>query len=175
MRLSPLRYLLPALVVLTVVACSTNRDAFLNRTFHKLVTRDNGWFNANEKLKETVASMQKSHVDDYDEVLPIFVNGTKEEADAMTPELEMHREMRHRDRPQFHGDRGKEKNKSSTPGSSSVKATSTSNATWTPCAPSTTSAGATRGTTSRWRPRSGWRAPPLNWSSIQKPRARWTK
>ncbi|MBK7288690.1 MAG: hypothetical protein IPI95_17400 [Flavobacteriales bacterium] len=89
MRLSPLRYLLPALVVLTVVACSTNRDAFLNRTFHKLVTRDNGWFNANEKLKETVASMQKSHVDDYDEVLPIFVNGTKEEADAMTPELEI--------------------------------------------------------------------------------------
>ncbi|MBK9598905.1 MAG: tetratricopeptide repeat protein [Flavobacteriales bacterium] len=89
MRLSPLRYLLPALVVLTVVACSTNRDAFLNRTFHKLVTRDNGWFNANEKLKETVAAMQKGHVDDYDEVLPIFVNGTKEEADGMTPELEI--------------------------------------------------------------------------------------
>ncbi len=89
MRRSPIRYLLPALVILTVVACSTNRDAFLNRTFHKLVTRDNGWFNANEKLKETVAAMQKSHVDDYDEVLPIFVNGTKEEADAMTPELEI--------------------------------------------------------------------------------------
>ncbi|HRA17486.1 MAG TPA: tetratricopeptide repeat protein, partial [Flavobacteriales bacterium] len=89
MRRSSLRYLLPALVVLTVVACSTDKDAFLNRTFHKLVTRDNGWFNANEKLKETVAAMQKGHVDDYDEVLPIFVNGTKEEADGMTPELEI--------------------------------------------------------------------------------------
>ena len=64
MRRSSLRYLLPALVVLTVVACSTDKDAFLNRTFHKLVTRDNGWFNANEKLKETGAAMQKGHVDD---------------------------------------------------------------------------------------------------------------
>ena len=89
MRRSSTRYLLPVLAILMVVGCSTNKDAFLNRTFHKLVTRDNGWFNANEKLKETVAAMQKAHVDDYDEVLPIFVNGTKEEADAMTPELEI--------------------------------------------------------------------------------------
>lgn len=89
MRRSPFRYLLPLLAVLTVAACSTNKDAFLNRTFHKLVTRDNGWFNANEKLKETVAAMQKGHVDDYDQVLPIFVNGTKEEAASMTPELEV--------------------------------------------------------------------------------------
>ncbi len=89
MRRSSIRYLLPALVILTVVACSTNKDAFLNRTFHRLVTRDNGWFNANEKLKETVAAMQKSHADDYDQVLPIFVNGTKEEATSMTPELEI--------------------------------------------------------------------------------------
>ncbi|MEO7082314.1 MAG: tetratricopeptide repeat protein, partial [Flavobacteriales bacterium] len=89
MRRSSTRYLLPVLAILLVVGCSTNKDAFLNRTFHKLVTRDNGWFNANEKLKETVAAMQKAHVDDYDVVLPIFVNGTKEEADAMTPELEI--------------------------------------------------------------------------------------
>ncbi len=89
MRRSSTRYLLPVLALLMVMGCSTNKDAFLNRTFHKLVTRDNGWFNANEKLKETVAAMQKAHVDDYDLVLPIYVIGTKEEADAMTPELEI--------------------------------------------------------------------------------------
>ncbi|MBS1570213.1 MAG: tetratricopeptide repeat protein [Bacteroidetes bacterium] len=83
------KYLLPAAVILLVAACSTNKDAFLNRTFHKLVTRDNWWFNANEKLNETVANMQKAHVDDYDQVLPIFVDGTKEEAQAMTPDLEV--------------------------------------------------------------------------------------
>ncbi|HRO38778.1 MAG TPA: tetratricopeptide repeat protein [Flavobacteriales bacterium] len=89
MRRPSARYLLPAAAVLLIASCSTNKDAFLNRTFHRLTSRDNGWFNANEKLKETVAAMQKAHVDDYDEVLPIFVNGTEEEARAMVPELEI--------------------------------------------------------------------------------------
>jgi tetratricopeptide (TPR) repeat protein len=89
MRPSHLRLLLPIVAVFAVVACSTNKDAFLNRTFHRLVARDNGWFNANEKLIETVAAMQKAHKDDYDQVLPIFVDGTKEESDAMVPDLEV--------------------------------------------------------------------------------------
>lgn len=74
---------------MAVAGCSTNKDAFTNRTFHRLVTRDNSWFNANEKLKETVEAMQKAHQDDYDEVLPIFVNGNEDEARAMVPELEI--------------------------------------------------------------------------------------
>ncbi|MBS1943966.1 MAG: hypothetical protein JST98_01910 [Bacteroidetes bacterium] len=88
MRRPSASLLLPAAAILLVVACSTNKDAFLNRTFHRLVARDNGWFNANEKLNETVAAMQKAHVDDYDQVLPIFVNGTEAEARTMTPDLE---------------------------------------------------------------------------------------
>lgn len=89
MRLRFPRTILPVLALLVVAGCSTNKDAFLNRTFHRLVTRDNGWFNANEKLKETVGDMQKAHVDDYDQVLPIFVNGTEDEANAMVPALEI--------------------------------------------------------------------------------------
>ncbi len=72
-----------------LAGCATNKDAFLNRTFHRLVTRDNSWFNANEKLNEAVAEMQKHHVDDYDQVLPIFVNGTEEEARALVPVAEV--------------------------------------------------------------------------------------
>lgn len=83
------RLLLPLLALLVVAGCSTNKDAFLNRTFHRLVARDNGWFNANEKLKETVAAMQKAHVDDYDQVLPLFINGTEAEARSMTPDLDV--------------------------------------------------------------------------------------
>jgi tetratricopeptide (TPR) repeat protein len=88
MRRSPTRIFLPALALATVVACSTKKDAFLNRTFHRLVSRDNGWFNANEKLNETVAAMQKAYVDDYDQVLPIFVIGTEEQAKAIVPDME---------------------------------------------------------------------------------------
>jgi tetratricopeptide (TPR) repeat protein len=76
------------LAALLGVGCSQKKDAFLNRTFHRLTARDNGWFNANEKLKEVVRGIEDAHVDNYDEVLPIFVYGTEEEARAAVPDLE---------------------------------------------------------------------------------------
>ncbi len=75
-------------VCLLAVACSQEKDAFLNRTFHRLTTRDNGWFNANEKLKELVMDIEDAHVDNFDEVLPMFVYGTEEQSKAALPDLE---------------------------------------------------------------------------------------
>lgn len=88
LRPRPFRFALLGLAAAVLVACSTEKDAFLNRTFHRLVTRDNFWFNANEKLKETIDAMEKAYVDDYDEVLPIFIYGTDEQSKAITPDLE---------------------------------------------------------------------------------------
>ena len=68
--------------------CSQEKDAFLNRAYHRLTARDNGWFNANEKLKEVVQNIEDSYVDDYDELLPIFVYGTEDQAKSSTAELE---------------------------------------------------------------------------------------
>lgn len=76
------------LVVLSAVGCSQEKDAFLNRTFHRLTARDNGWFNANEKLNEIVIGIEDAHVDDYDHVLPLFVYGTEEQARNAIPDLE---------------------------------------------------------------------------------------
>ncbi len=87
-RAAHLRTALLVLSVLLIAACSTEKDAFINRTYHRLTARDNGWFNANEKLKETVAAMEKAYVDDYDEVLPIFIYGTPEQAKALVPDME---------------------------------------------------------------------------------------
>jgi tetratricopeptide (TPR) repeat protein len=88
MRRRVSRFILPLLALLAVASCSTRKDAFLNRTFHALVTRDNSWFNANTKLQETVAEVQKAYVDDYDQVLPIFVIGTEEQAKGIYPTME---------------------------------------------------------------------------------------
>ncbi len=82
------RSLLPGLLVLLFISCSQEKDAFLNRTYHRLTARDNGWFNANEKLKEVVTGIEDAHVDNYDEVLPLFVYGTDEQAKAAIPDLE---------------------------------------------------------------------------------------
>ncbi|MEO8591579.1 MAG: tetratricopeptide repeat protein [Flavobacteriales bacterium] len=74
--------------VVLIAGCSQEKDAFLNRTYHKLTARDNGWFNANEKLKEVVVGIEDAHVDDFDQVLPLFVYGTEEQARAAIPDLE---------------------------------------------------------------------------------------
>ncbi len=82
-------HLLLALLVMVIASgCSTEKDAFLNRTFHRLTARDNGWFNANEKLNETVAGMERAYTDDFDNVLPIFIYGTEEQRKSNTPVME---------------------------------------------------------------------------------------
>lgn len=75
-------------LVLLVAGCSQEKDAFLNRTYHRLTARDNGWFNAQEKLKEVVMGIEDAHQDDFDQVLPLFVYGTEEQAHAAIPDLE---------------------------------------------------------------------------------------
>ncbi|HPJ53478.1 MAG TPA: tetratricopeptide repeat protein [Flavobacteriales bacterium] len=86
---APLVQFVGALVLCALAAgCSTEKDAFLNRTYHRLTARDNGWFNANEKLNETITGIEDAHEDNYDEVLPIFVYGTEEQAKAAIPDLE---------------------------------------------------------------------------------------
>ena len=82
-----LQLLVPGLLLLAT-GCSQEKDAFLNRAYHRLTARDNGWFNANEKLKEVVVSIEDNYVDDYDKVLPLFVYGTEEQARNAIPELE---------------------------------------------------------------------------------------
>jgi tetratricopeptide (TPR) repeat protein len=88
------RSLFPALpwaalgLALLAAGCSQEKDAFLNRTFHRLTARDNGWFNANEKLKEKVQDIEDAHKDDFDQVLPVFVYGTEQQAKAAVPDLE---------------------------------------------------------------------------------------
>jgi len=75
-------------LILAGTGCSQQRDAFLNRAFHRLTARDNGWFNANEKLKETVRGIEDAHLEDFDQVLPLFVYGTEAQAAAAKPDLE---------------------------------------------------------------------------------------
>jgi len=60
----------------------------LNRTFHQLTARDNGWFNANEIIKQTERDFVSANPDDFDELLPIFIYGTETQAKGAYPELD---------------------------------------------------------------------------------------
>lgn len=87
-----LRPSLPGLALVAALVLSTgcrqDKDTFVNRTYHRLTARDNGWFNANEKLKETVMGIEDAHVDDFDQILPLFVYGSEQQAKNATPALE---------------------------------------------------------------------------------------
>jgi tetratricopeptide (TPR) repeat protein len=69
-------------------ACSSNKDTFLNRKYQNIVARDNTYFNASEKLKNTVTDIAKSHKDNYLEILEVFPYADDNAGKAVTPTLE---------------------------------------------------------------------------------------
>lgn len=63
-----------------VVSCSTEKDAWLNRTYHNTTAHYNGYFNAGEIIKESMQDFKAGHVENYTEVLPVFVYPNDEES-----------------------------------------------------------------------------------------------
>lgn len=63
------------LAILTLWGCSTEKNAFLNRSYHYTTTRFNGYFHGNEAFKLATKNIKNKHVDDYDYVLDIFQHG----------------------------------------------------------------------------------------------------
>ncbi len=76
------------MAVLLTVSCTTRKDGFAYRVFHNTTSRYNGYFYAKEAMKEARATLKESHTDDYDEVLPLFVYGTAEDAEQIFPLME---------------------------------------------------------------------------------------
>ena len=74
--------------LLLLAACSTRKNNTMSRAWHRLLARDNAWFNANLKLNEINDGIEKAYVYNFDEVLPVFVHGTPEQAKAAIPEIE---------------------------------------------------------------------------------------
>lgn len=68
--------------------CSTERDSFVHRVYHNTNARYNGYFYAKESLREGREKLRDEHKDNYDEVLPIFIYGTEEEAQKIYPQME---------------------------------------------------------------------------------------
>jgi len=76
--------LFASLVVSTTAwRCSVNKNAFLNRTYHGMTAKYNGYFNANELLSMAIISYEKSRKDDFYDWLPIIPFPSKEESKTM--------------------------------------------------------------------------------------------
>lgn len=59
------------ILLVVIVACSTEKNTLINRTYHGTTARYNGYFNANELIRQAVTSYQISLKEDYYSLLEI--------------------------------------------------------------------------------------------------------
>ncbi|MFT6844121.1 MAG: tetratricopeptide (TPR) repeat protein [Flavobacteriales bacterium] len=76
------------LILLFLFGCSTKKNTRINRTFHNITAKYNGYFNANEIVKKEVKGIEKSHKDDYEYLLPLFIYGSEEQAKSLYPQMD---------------------------------------------------------------------------------------
>jgi hypothetical protein len=75
-------------ILLLFAACSTEKNTFLNRTYHYATTRYNGWFNANELLRMSLNTYHGSLKEDYYGLLPIEPLPNEEDVVGLYPSID---------------------------------------------------------------------------------------
>lgn len=69
------RIIYTALIGITFYACSTEKNAALNRGYHYTTTKFNGYFHGKEAYKLAVKNINEKHIDDYDNILEVYREG----------------------------------------------------------------------------------------------------
>ncbi len=75
-------------VLVIVGACSTTKNTFVTRTYHNLNSRYNGFFYARLSISDAQDKIDKSYIDDYSQLLPIFRLPTTPETKGCYSDLE---------------------------------------------------------------------------------------
>ena len=76
------------LALLSVFACSTEKNNFLNLKYHSTTARYNGLFNANELLRLSLITYDGSHKDDFYTFLPVNPLPDEKEVIGMYPAID---------------------------------------------------------------------------------------
>lgn len=71
-----------------VIACSTEKNTFVNRTYHNTTARFNGYFNATELVRIGLESYRKGNKEDYYSLLSIEELPNEEEAVSLYPAMD---------------------------------------------------------------------------------------
>ena len=53
-------------------SCSTKKKTYVHRKYHDITAKYNGYFNGKESLKYGISKLEKSHEDDYSNILPVY-------------------------------------------------------------------------------------------------------
>lgn len=77
-----------ALTIWVVQACSTEKNTFVNRTYHQTTAKYNGHFNARELLTQAMRSYRNNLKEDYYNLLPITPLPDETEVQSMYPAID---------------------------------------------------------------------------------------
>ncbi len=87
--MGPRRWLLLIAATFAVLAsCSTQKAKWANVTYHNTTCHYNVWWNGNESFREGVSKLEKDHIDDFTQILPVYKLGTKESAMGVKAQLD---------------------------------------------------------------------------------------
>ncbi len=75
-------------ILVTVVACSTEKNTTIARNYHSLNAHYNGYFNANELIKQSIKTYRTSRQEDYYSLLPINPVPDEKEVSGMYPAID---------------------------------------------------------------------------------------
>jgi tetratricopeptide (TPR) repeat protein len=75
-------------LIVAIAACSTKKNTWVARKYHNLTSHYNGFWAAQESMKEFETNTFKNYKDNYEKILPIFAYTTLEEVKTATPEME---------------------------------------------------------------------------------------
>ena len=76
------------LIILLGYSCSRSKDTFTSRWFHQTTSKYNGYFYANESIKDGVQSLELRHIENWKDILPVFIYGDEDEAKNIYPQMD---------------------------------------------------------------------------------------
>tara|TARA_B100000508_G_scaffold75230_1_gene58653 strand:+ start:124453 stop:127143 length:2691 start_codon:yes stop_codon:yes gene_type:complete len=71
--------------VIILFACSTEKNTFINRTYHSTTARYNGYFNAKELVRQGLEDYRESYREDFNQILPIELLPNEEDVTEFYP------------------------------------------------------------------------------------------
>lgn len=72
-------------LMVVVFSCSTEKNTFINRTYHSTTARYNGYFNAKELIRQGLEDYRSSYREDFNEILPIELLPNEEDVTDFYP------------------------------------------------------------------------------------------
>ncbi len=76
-------------LVLFFWGCSTQKNTWLNRNYHTISAKYNGFWNARESFRQGVEQLSQAHEDNYEQVLSVFRYGDEQQARSVQGNMDI--------------------------------------------------------------------------------------